>query len=153
MRTLVLAAVLLVGCGEVDPAGGIGLGGAGGTGQAGSTGSAGTGGDQAMTGGTTGTGGAAAMPSCNIPVGMITGVDTMAVLKQCSTSSVAQVHVVDGAVTNFFNAAEWTVASFTIWQPNPGDPCAVDIRFEMPTHETACTTADRLFVHLTVPAL
>lgn len=160
MFKLGILALVVIGCGEVTPAGGIGLGGAGGTTETDASGSAGAAGGQAGTG-QAGAGGAPLASSCNIQIGHITGTDVMAVWKRCSTTNTATVNVVDGAVFNFFNAADWTVASSTIWphsggtvgEPTTDGLCDVDIRFEMPTALTTCTTPDRLFVHLTVPAI
>jgi hypothetical protein len=144
MRTI--AAVFLfclVGCGDESTAG-PGSGGAGGD-----TGTAGTTGDGGGAGaaGTTGAGGAAA-PSCNIPIGQVSGEDSAAQWTRCDGSFPGSaVRVVNGAV-DFFGA--WpTVGSFAI-APAAGGQCAVDIRYDRPGD---CIQGERLFVHLVVPAI
>lgn len=168
MRTLLVLVALVVGCGDVSPAGSTsGSAGAGGTQEADASGAAGTGGDDGT--GQAGTGGAVARTSCNIQEGHVTGTDVMAVWKECASNaaggtrtSTVTVSVVDGGVFNFFNAAGWVPATFTVWphsggtvgEPTTDGLCDLDIRFELPAECPAGTLRpDLLFVHLTVPAI
>lgn len=159
MRYLLGAILVVVGCGEVSPAG---------TGMGGSGGSGGTGGD-AMTGGTSGAGnagnsgtggstadaGSDAQPSCGIPIGQVNGIDTMATWKQsgsaatCADQSNQRIQIMNGAVVNYFNAGEWAVQSYTASPSTPG-MCSIDLRYGF--QDPTCGT-EQLFVHLNVPAI
>lgn len=151
MRALAILFLLVVGCGDVSPAGVALDGDAGG---AAGSGGGGSGGGAAGDTGTGGTGGGADAlpPSCDIPIAQVSGVDVAATETRsngCAPFQGQRVQIVNGAVVNYPNAAEWKPASYTV-APSPSGACAVDIRYE---RQDATCGLDRLFVTLSVPPI
>src|SRR5262245_13732037 len=173
----IILGLLLIGCGEVSPAGGVTPDGAAGTGggaagatgtagAAGTTGASGTTGGGGTTGeaGTTGAGGGAGAvvaPSCNIPIEQISGTDESALWYEwnqpgtprpgCTDQTAIRVQIVDGKVFNFFYADEWVLKSFS-GSLSPGSTALCDVSLRYERTDSSCGL-EYLFVTLHLPAI